>query len=193
MGTHRPPRVPGLDLIWNQRRLRQVLTEYLAHYNRVRPHRGLDLRPPDPSRPVTVNGPAGEFGDTVLDPDQPGRIEAGRQPCRCGRGRGRHRREGLTDQVIAAAVQADQEVPAEHLGLRQRQQQSARGQATIPLLDRTHPVVERGDHPKPIGQLSDRDHPRHRRQRRVRSADTNPASQPTYALYRTGALLQQMT
>jgi hypothetical protein len=68
-------------------------------------------------------------------------------------------RRGFTDEVVAAAVEADQEVPAEHLGLRQRQQQCARGQATIPLLDRTDRVVERGDHPEPVGQLGDRDHP----------------------------------
>jgi len=96
---------------------------------------------------------------------------------------GRHRREGLADKVVAAAVQADQEVPAEHLGLRQRQQQPARGQATIPLLDRTHRIVECGDHPKPTGQLGDRDHPRHWCQRRVRSADANLASHPTYAFH----------
>jgi putative transposase len=45
-------------LIWNQRQLHQVLTEYLGHYNRVRPHRALDLHPPDPARPIAVIGPA---------------------------------------------------------------------------------------------------------------------------------------
>jgi putative transposase len=35
-------------LIWHQRQLRQVLTEYLRHYNTVRPHRSLDLQPPRP-------------------------------------------------------------------------------------------------------------------------------------------------
>jgi putative transposase len=44
-------------LIWNQRQLRQVLTEYLQHYNGVRPHRALDLHPPDPARAVTTIGP----------------------------------------------------------------------------------------------------------------------------------------
>jgi hypothetical protein len=58
MGTHRPPRVPDWTLIWNQHQLRQVLTEYLQHYNRVRPHRALDLHPPNPARPVSVIGPA---------------------------------------------------------------------------------------------------------------------------------------
>jgi hypothetical protein len=85
------------------------------------------------------------------------------------------------------------EIPAEHLGLRQRQQQPTHGQATIPLLDCTDRVIERGEDPEPVGELSNRDHPRHRRQRRVRSTDTNPTSQPTYALHRTGAFLQQLT
>lgn len=31
-------------LVWNQRQLYRVLTEYLRRYNAVRPHRGLDLR-----------------------------------------------------------------------------------------------------------------------------------------------------
>ena len=33
-------------LIWNDRQLCRVPTEYLRHYNTVRPHRSLDLRPP---------------------------------------------------------------------------------------------------------------------------------------------------
>jgi hypothetical protein len=33
-------------LIWNQRQLHLVLIEYLRHYNTVRRHRSLDLRPP---------------------------------------------------------------------------------------------------------------------------------------------------
>jgi putative transposase len=35
-------------LVWNKRQLHRVLTEYLRHYNTVRPHR-LDLQPPRPS------------------------------------------------------------------------------------------------------------------------------------------------
>jgi hypothetical protein len=50
-------------LIWNQRQLRQVLTDYLAHYTRVRPHRSLDLRPPDPIRPAVVTGLASAPAD----------------------------------------------------------------------------------------------------------------------------------
>jgi len=36
-------------LIWNDRQLYRVLTEYLRHYNTVRPHRSLDLWPPRPA------------------------------------------------------------------------------------------------------------------------------------------------
>lgn len=44
-------------LIWNQHQLHWVLSEYLAHCNGVRPHRALDLHPPDPIRAVTTIGP----------------------------------------------------------------------------------------------------------------------------------------
>jgi hypothetical protein len=33
-------------LIWNRRHLERVLTAYVAHYNRARPHRGIDLEVP---------------------------------------------------------------------------------------------------------------------------------------------------
>jgi transposase InsO family protein len=46
-------------LIWNERQLHRVLTEYLRHYNTVRPHRSLDLQPP---RPTTS-------GLTLVQPD----------------------------------------------------------------------------------------------------------------------------
>ena len=36
-------------LIWNERQLHRVLTEYLRHYNTLRPHRSLDLQPPRPA------------------------------------------------------------------------------------------------------------------------------------------------
>jgi putative transposase len=45
-------------LIWNERQLRQVLTEYLRHYNTARPHRALDLRAPVPARTLTAVGPS---------------------------------------------------------------------------------------------------------------------------------------
>jgi transposase InsO family protein len=45
-------------LIWSERQLHRVLTEYLAHYNSVRPHRALDLQPPAAVRTLTAVGAA---------------------------------------------------------------------------------------------------------------------------------------
>jgi len=61
----RTVRVECLDwtLIWSDRQLHRVLTEYLRHYNTVRPHRSLDLQPPRPAarlrlvEPGTVGSP----------------------------------------------------------------------------------------------------------------------------------------
>ena len=39
-------------LIFGERHLRSVLVQYSAHYNRQRPHRALQLRPPRPQAPV---------------------------------------------------------------------------------------------------------------------------------------------
>jgi transposase InsO family protein len=39
-------------LIFTQRHLRMVLTNYVRHYNGRRPHRARDLRPPRPSHPA---------------------------------------------------------------------------------------------------------------------------------------------
>ena len=39
-------------LIFNQRHLWGLLTEYVRHYNERRPHRALDLRPPRPTHPL---------------------------------------------------------------------------------------------------------------------------------------------
>ena len=39
-------------LIFGEQHLRRVLAEYTAHYNRRRPHRSLELRPPRPDAPV---------------------------------------------------------------------------------------------------------------------------------------------
>ncbi len=44
-------------LVWNERQLHRVLTEYLRHYNTVRPHRGLDLQPPRPVSRLTLVEP----------------------------------------------------------------------------------------------------------------------------------------
>ncbi|MBO3747538.1 transposase [Streptosporangiaceae bacterium NEAU-GS5] len=41
-------------LIFSERQLRKVLSEYIRHYNAHRPHRSLGQRPPDP-RPVVVD------------------------------------------------------------------------------------------------------------------------------------------
>ena len=41
-------------LVWNQRQLHRVMTEYLRHYNTVRPHRALDLQPPAARRILTT-------------------------------------------------------------------------------------------------------------------------------------------
>ena len=42
-------------LIFGQRHLRRVMSEYAAHYNQQRPHRAQGLRPPSPSRPAANN------------------------------------------------------------------------------------------------------------------------------------------
>jgi putative transposase len=44
-------------LICNERQLRRVLTEYLRHYNTVRPHRSLDLQPPRAAPRLTLVKP----------------------------------------------------------------------------------------------------------------------------------------
>jgi putative transposase len=44
-------------LIWNQRHLHQVLSEYVRHYNAARPHRGIDLPAPVPVAAPPVGAP----------------------------------------------------------------------------------------------------------------------------------------
>ncbi|HTF50620.1 MAG TPA: integrase core domain-containing protein [Pseudonocardia sp.] len=39
-------------LIFSERQLQTVLTEYMAHYNGCRPHRSRQLQPPQPNHPV---------------------------------------------------------------------------------------------------------------------------------------------
>jgi hypothetical protein len=41
-------------LIWNRQHLQRVLTSYLEHYNRSRPHRGIDLDVLMPGTAATV-------------------------------------------------------------------------------------------------------------------------------------------
>jgi hypothetical protein len=43
-------------LVWNRRHLEHVLTDYVAHYNMARPHRGIDLDVPVPSVEPTLAG-----------------------------------------------------------------------------------------------------------------------------------------
>jgi len=45
-------------LIWNQRQMYRVLSEYLRHHNTVRPHRSLDLQPPQPASRLALVEPA---------------------------------------------------------------------------------------------------------------------------------------
>jgi putative transposase len=40
-------------LIFGERHLRTILTEYQGHYNGRRPHRSRQLRPPQPDHPAT--------------------------------------------------------------------------------------------------------------------------------------------
>jgi putative transposase len=44
-------------LVWNERHLSRVLAEYLRHYNTVRPHRSLDLKPPRAASRLTLVEP----------------------------------------------------------------------------------------------------------------------------------------
>lgn len=48
-------------LILNRRQLERVLRVYVDHYNRERPHRGLDLQPPDPDPARPAQAAAGEI------------------------------------------------------------------------------------------------------------------------------------
>jgi putative transposase len=48
-------------LIFNRRQLEHVLRVYIDHYNRKRPHRGLDLRPPDPDPPQPTQPASGKI------------------------------------------------------------------------------------------------------------------------------------
>jgi len=45
------------QLIFNRRQLERTLGVYVRHYNGQRPHRALELRPPDPSPPDRVYAP----------------------------------------------------------------------------------------------------------------------------------------
>ena len=42
-------------IIWNERQLRSLLGDYLAHYNHHRPHRALDQAAPDNTNLITID------------------------------------------------------------------------------------------------------------------------------------------
>jgi transposase InsO family protein len=44
-------------IIWNEKQLRQLLEEYLSHYNTHRPHRGMNQRAPDDRGEIAAIGP----------------------------------------------------------------------------------------------------------------------------------------
>jgi hypothetical protein len=44
-------------LIFGERHLRLVMREYVDHYNRARPHRGLELEVPESVRTLSGDGP----------------------------------------------------------------------------------------------------------------------------------------
>jgi putative transposase len=48
LGRHRPPRMPRPAADPGRYQLEHVLRAYVTHYNAGRPHRALDLKPPDP-------------------------------------------------------------------------------------------------------------------------------------------------
>jgi putative transposase len=54
-------------LIFSQRHLRRVLTEYACHYNHERPHRGQQLRPPAPDQPVPATAATKIVRRPILD------------------------------------------------------------------------------------------------------------------------------
>jgi hypothetical protein len=147
---------------------------------------GTQHRPP--SGRCQRQRPASQLPDAFLDPGQLRPTEAGRQCRRRGRRRCRHRGQRLPGDIGTAAIQAGQEVPAEHLGLRQRQQELPAGKATVTLFDRADRVIEGRHHTQTTRQLGDHDHARRRRQRHVRSTYPDLTCQTTYRVHRTGAL-----
>jgi hypothetical protein len=50
-------------VIFGQRHLRTVLTDYVRHYNGRRPHRPRDLRPPRPTHPPRISTMKGSSVD----------------------------------------------------------------------------------------------------------------------------------
>ena len=53
-------------LIWNQHQLHRILGEYLEHDNGGRPHRSLQLQPPEPARHLRLVEPSGDRPPAVI-------------------------------------------------------------------------------------------------------------------------------
>jgi putative transposase len=53
------------SLVWNDRHLHWVLTEYVRHYNTARPHRGLGLDLPVPAPPADLGSEQIERNDVL--------------------------------------------------------------------------------------------------------------------------------
>jgi transposase InsO family protein len=66
----RTARTECLDwiLVWNDRHLHRVLTEYVTHYNTARPHRGLGLDLPVPAPPADVRSERIDRSDVLGGP-----------------------------------------------------------------------------------------------------------------------------
>jgi hypothetical protein len=90
-------------LILGERHLRSVLTQYSRHYNRQRPHRALQLRPPRPDAPVPKPVRGSIRRRTILG----GLI----CECRCGAPGWRTTRLGAGDRGVTRALSGRFGVP----------------------------------------------------------------------------------
>ena len=95
-------------LIFGERHLRSVLARYTLHYNRQRPHRALQLRPPRPQSPVHE-----PQDPTSTDPRRP------HQPVRCRGLKPPIRRSG-TPQAVRCSHRPPDDCPLARRGRDQR-------------------------------------------------------------------------
>lgn len=141
-----------------------------------------------------VEGPLREVSDPHLDPDQMLGTEPAGQTRR--RGRCQHRDHGQLDRshIQALAIQGDQRIGTQQLGLRHPDQQLACRGAAIALLHRPDTTIEPAHHVQGVDELRDRHDSRRPSQRGIRRTDldTLTAALPgglatTYCLHRQGA------